>query len=193
MVCRCHTLSCSELNNISFSALLFPKIGKKWTLISLSVPFIAGWLLLFFAHNVVMILVGRFLTGFSGGAFVMAAPAYISEIAETKYRGSLSTMMQLMVNIGILFINLNCSTNWRLLTGICIIPPASLALWMFWMPRSPIYLISKGNLKNAKESLQFLRGKKAKVEQELEQMKEDFAHSQKLGTVSFKEVYQLLF
>ena len=140
-----------------------------------------------------MILIGRFLTGFSGGAFVMAAPAYISEIAETKFRGSLSTMMQLMVNIGILFINLNCSTDWRLLTGICIIPPASLALWMFWMPRSPIYLISKGKFKNAKESLQFLRGKKAKVEQELEQMKKDFAHSQKLGTVSFKEVYQLLF
>ena len=45
-----------------------------------------------------MLLVGRFLTGavhdecsvfdnfsgFSGGAFVMAAPAYIAEIAETK-------------------------------------------------------------------------------------------------------------
>ena len=118
----------------------------------------------------------------------MAAPAYITEIAETKYRGSLSTMMQLMVNTGILFINLNCSTDWRLLTGICIIPPASLALWMFWMPRSPIFLISKGDVKNAKDSLQFLRGKNAKVEQELEQMKDDFAQSQKLGTVSFKEV-----
>ena len=54
--------------------------------------------ILLFADNYAMLLVGRFLTGavhnecsvfdnfsgFSGGAFVMAAPAYIAEIAETK-------------------------------------------------------------------------------------------------------------
>ena len=55
----------------------------------------------------------RFLTGFAGGAFVLAAPAYSSEIAETKYRGALGTVMQLMVTLGILFINVNCSTNWK--------------------------------------------------------------------------------
>ena len=53
------------------------------------------------------------LLGFAGGAFVLAAPAYSSEIAETKYRGILGTMMQLMVCVGILFINLNCETDWR--------------------------------------------------------------------------------
>ena len=55
-------------------------------------------MILLFADNYAMLLVGRFLTGavhdecsvfdifsgFSGGAFVMAAPAYIAEIAETK-------------------------------------------------------------------------------------------------------------
>ena len=44
---------------------------------------------------------------------MLAAPAYSSEIAETKYRGALGTMMQLMVCCGILFINVNCSTDWR--------------------------------------------------------------------------------
>ena len=53
------------------------------------------------------------LLGFAGGAFVLAAPAYSSEIAETKYRGALGTLMQLMVCCGILFINVNCSTDWR--------------------------------------------------------------------------------
>ena len=51
--------------------------------------------------------------GFAGGAFVLAAPAYSSEIAETRYRGILGTMMQLMVCLGILFINLNCNTDWK--------------------------------------------------------------------------------
>ena len=54
-----------------------------------------------------------FLTGFAGGAFVLAAPAYSSEIAETKYRGALGTVMQLMVTLGILFIQVNCNTDWK--------------------------------------------------------------------------------
>ena len=43
----------------------------------------------------------------------MAAPAYSAEIAETKYRGALGSLMQVMVCLGMLFVNINCSTNWR--------------------------------------------------------------------------------
>ena len=39
----------------------------------------------------------RFITGFCGGMFVLAAPAYSSEIAEAKYRGALGSLMQVMV------------------------------------------------------------------------------------------------
>ena len=82
-----------------------------------SVPFIGGWVLLTLAkEDAAMLLVGRFITGFCGGMFVLAAPAYSSEIAETKYRGLLGTLMQLMVCLGIFFINVNCSTDWRGLT-----------------------------------------------------------------------------
>ena len=112
------------------AAVAFQLIGKKWTLIAVSVPFIAGWLLLLLAKNSAMLLVGRFflilnhkhcisiesfrfITGFCGGMFVLAAPAFSSEIAETKYRGTLGSMMQLMIGIGILFINVNCETDWR--------------------------------------------------------------------------------
>ena len=96
-----------------FSAAAFKFIGKKWTLISVSIPFMMGWLLLVIAKNSAMLLVGRFITGFCGGMFVLAAPAYSSEIAETKYRGALGSLMQLMVCLGMLFVNVNCSTNWK--------------------------------------------------------------------------------
>jgi len=92
------------------AVLAFPRIGKKWFLICLALPFVAGWLVLLFAsEDYWMLLLGRFLTGFSGGAFVLAAPAYSAEIAETKYRGTLGTMMQVMVTLGIFFINVNCA------------------------------------------------------------------------------------
>ena len=82
-------------------------------MIALSVPFICGWIVLVFANSYGLLLAGRILTGFSGGAFVLAAPAYTAEIAEAKYRGALSALMQLMLCFGILFINVNCSTDWQ--------------------------------------------------------------------------------
>ena len=35
------------------------------------------------------------LSGFAGGAFLLSAPAYTSEIAEKKYSGALGTVFQL--------------------------------------------------------------------------------------------------
>jgi len=96
-----------------FAAISFNLIGKKWSLILLSLPFIIGWVSLYFASSPISFIIGRFLTGFAGGAFVLAAPAYTAEIAETKYRGTLGTLMCLMCGLGILFVNLNCNTDWR--------------------------------------------------------------------------------
>ena len=67
-----------------FLAFAFPVIGKKWSLIGLVFPFIGGWVILLLSSNYAMLLVGRFLTGFSGGAFVLAAPAYTADIAEPR-------------------------------------------------------------------------------------------------------------
>ena len=110
-------------------AASFHHIGKKWSLILVSLPFTAGWLLLVLARDSAMLLVARsssvsivimnykslarFITGFCGGMFVLAAPAYSSEIAEAKYRGALGSLMQVMVCLGMLFVNINCDTNWR--------------------------------------------------------------------------------
>ena len=114
-MCRGLQVTCSHQTprNTLIPAGSFNIIGKKWSLVLLSLPFITGWLLLYFALSSVSFIIGRFLTGFAGGAFVLAAPAYIAEIAETKYRGALGTLMCLMCGLGILFINLNCSTHFR--------------------------------------------------------------------------------
>ena len=90
-----------------------PRYGKKVTMMVVSVPIFLGWLAIILAHHVALLYTGRFLTGFAGGAFVLAAPAYSAEICETKYRGALGTVMCLMCGLGILFINLNCNTDWR--------------------------------------------------------------------------------
>ena len=62
-------------------------------------------------------------TGFSGGAYALVAPYYVSEIAETSMRGALASLMQLMVTFGVLFVNaLNIydTVHWVTISGICI-------------------------------------------------------------------------
>jgi len=167
----------------------FAFIGKKYLMVSLAIPFIGGWVMLFFAKNALFLLIGRFLTGFAGGAFLLSAPAYTSEIAEKKYSGALGTVFQLMVCCGILFVNVNCSTNWRVLTGTCIVFPCLMAVWMIFMPRSPVFLASKGDYEGARKALQWLRGGAKDVEEELEEIKKIVIETSNVGSVSLKKLF----
>lgn len=67
--------------------IMMKKFGRKWTMISLVVPFMIGWVLVIWAQNLAMLLSGRFMLGLAGGAFCVSAPQYSSEIAEKEVRG----------------------------------------------------------------------------------------------------------
>ena len=112
---------------------MIPWIGPKWTMISMSIPAILGWIFLMLPKplddgdmdTIWLFYVGRILTGLGGGAFTLAAPLFVSEIAETRIRGSLGALMQFQVTIGIVFVNalnINQAVNWLIITGLCIAP-----------------------------------------------------------------------
>ena len=73
------------------------------------------------------------------------------------------------------------------MTGVCIIFPVLMSLWMIFMPRSPTFLVSRGDLEEAKKSLQWLRARKD-VEEELEEIKENVAARELVGRASFREL-----
>lgn len=60
--------------------LVMDGIGRKTTMLALVIPFTIGWACIIWASSVAMLYIGRFLTGFAGGAFFVVAPAYIGEI-----------------------------------------------------------------------------------------------------------------
>lgn len=64
--------------------------------------------------------------GFGAGSFALAAPIYISEIAETSLRGALGSMMQLFLTTGIVYINgLGSVLEWDVLTATVLIFPGT--------------------------------------------------------------------
>lgn len=144
-------------------------------MLGLVVPFIIGWVLLIWAQNFAMFIVGRFILGLAGGAFCVAAPVYTGEISEKQIRGTLGSYFQLMVTIGIFFVyavGSGVSVQW--LSGICAFIPLIFALIFFFMPESPQYLVSKGKSSEATKSLKFLRGKNYDPIAELNEFEREF-------------------
>lgn len=76
------TLGCS-ISCIPIGFLM-DRFGRKWSMISLSVPFLVGWCLVIWAQNFTMLLIGRLLIGIAGGAFCISAPQYSAEISDAN-------------------------------------------------------------------------------------------------------------
>ncbi|KAH8382581.1 hypothetical protein KR009_004198 [Drosophila setifemur] len=135
-------------------------IGRRFTAMVMNVPFILAWLSISFAQSVGWLYLGRFLIGISTGSFCVVAPMYISEIAETSIRGSLGTLFQLLLTVGILFVYMVGSmVSWQTLSMLCLFIPIMLAIGLFVLPETPVYLLKKGRRAEAALSLKWLWGR----------------------------------
>ncbi|CAG7828155.1 unnamed protein product [Allacma fusca] len=163
--------------------------GRKTTIMALALPFVIGWMLITYAWNLQMIYAGRFVTGFCGGAFSLAAPVYIGETAEDSIRGLLGAGFNLMIAIGILFTYIvGIIAPWDWLAVICACSPMALVSLMMFAPESPRWLISQGKHIEAIESLRWLRGASSSqvVEEEFLAIQRSVDDS-KLNSASLKD------
>ena len=74
--------------------ILAEKIGRKWTILGLAIPFIISWIIIAAAYSVPAVYVARVFAGISTGGICVTAPLYIGETAETSVRGSLGSYFQ---------------------------------------------------------------------------------------------------
>lgn len=154
-------------------AFVFDVVGRKWTMVFLALPFVLGWMLLAFSSTVPLFMVGRFITGFSGGAFCIAAPTYTGEIAEKSIRGRLGVFFQLLLVIGILVVYaLGEFHSLKGLTLPCSVVPILFAVIIIFMPESPVFCLKKKKDEKARKALKFFRGENYNLDAELKEMAE---------------------
>ncbi|KAF5190060.1 Solute carrier family 2, facilitated glucose transporter member [Thalictrum thalictroides] len=84
------------------SGSLVDKLGYRRTLQISTIPLILGAVLSAQAHSLEEILLGRVLVGLGIGVDTVLVPIYISEVAPTKYRGSLGALCQIGTCLGII-------------------------------------------------------------------------------------------
>jgi len=156
-------------------------IGRKKILIAVAFLYAVSALASAYASSYEMLYIARMIGGLAFGAALILAPTYIAEISSAENRGKLVSIQQLNIVLGFFtaflsnyyFNKLNTSGDsfltdenvWRWMLGVEFIPAIFYFLFMFFVPKSPRWLFSKGKLKEAKAILNNLYGEVlAKIE-----------------------------
>jgi sugar porter (SP) family MFS transporter len=139
------------------------KWGRKNTLILIGVLYTISAIGSALANDPWTFAVFRFIGGLGVGASTIAAPAYISEIAPAKNRGRLVALYQFNIVFGILVAFLSNyllsgigENDWRWMIGIEALPALIYTIFMFSVPKSPRWLISKFRNEEAKAVLKII-------------------------------------
>jgi SP family galactose:H+ symporter-like MFS transporter len=146
-------------------------LGRKKSLLWGSLIFVVGSVLCGAAWSVSILLAGRLILGVSIGILSFTAPLYLAEIAPENIRGSMVSLYQLMITIGIFVAFLSdtafsYSGNWHWMLGVIAIPGALFFLGVFALPDSPRWLMMQGRKEEATRVLLRLRGNPEVVKQE---------------------------
>ncbi|CAG9769807.1 unnamed protein product [Ceutorhynchus assimilis] len=89
---------------IPLNLFLVDYIGRKGTLVISSMTSLISWFIIAIAPSIQYIYVARFFAGIAGDTGFVAAPMYIAEIADHKIRGFLSSIIYLMMLLGIVIV-----------------------------------------------------------------------------------------
>jgi SP family galactose:H+ symporter-like MFS transporter len=151
-------------------------LGRKKLLIFTAVLFLLSTLASTISLTILQLFISRFFVGIAIGIASFTAPLYISEISPAKYRGTLVSLNQLAITIGILLayivdIFFASIGAWRFMLFMGVFPAAILFIGMMFLPESPRWLYLKGFIKEAEHTLQKIRATK-NVDAELGEIKQ---------------------
>ena len=106
---------------------------------------------------------------------------YLSELAPKEIRGKLTSLMQLLVTVGIFVAYLtdyalSGSGAWRWMIGLGVVPAVLLMVGIYTQPESPRWLVvNKGSADEAEQVLIALRGDERAAAAELAEIQESAA------------------
>ena len=143
---------------------LSDKIGRRTVLRYAAILYAISALASAFAPSFMILVIARMIGGLGVGASLILAPMYIAEISPPNLRGRMVSFNQLNIVIGIslafftnyLILQLGKSDadwaqmlkfneyNWRWMLGLETLPATLYFVGLYFVPRSPRWLIMKG-------------------------------------------------
>lgn len=152
------------------------RLGRRRVVFIIAIIYIVGALILALAPSMPVLVIGRLVIGLAVGGSTAIVPVYLSEMAPTEQRGSLSSLNQLMITIGILssyLINYAFTPieGWRWMLGLAVLPSLILLIGVAFMPESPRWLLEHRSEKAARDVMK-LTFKESEIDKEIADMKE---------------------
>ena len=144
-------------------------LGRRKVLVISGIIFAVGALWSGMATSPFSLVLARLFLGVAIGTASFAVPLYIAEISPTRVRGTLVSLFQLMITIGILvsyfsdfmFADESDISCWRPMFYVGVVPALILLVGMIFMPESPRWLSSKGMDEEAMKVLVRTEGEQA--------------------------------
>ncbi len=157
-----------------FGGDLADHIGRRRVIILSAIIFALGALGTAATPSLYPLIAGRVIVGIAIGIASIATPLFISEVAPAKVRGSLVSLNQLAITIGIVVsysidYALSDIQGWRYMLGLAAIPAIILGLGMLLLSDTPRWLMSQNRLDEARAVLKRIRGEQ-EVEGELQEI-----------------------
>ena len=159
------------------SLWLADAIGRKKTLALASLFFLISAIGSALSIGLIDFVIWRWLGGVGVGLAATTAPMYIAEISPPRLRGRLVTVNQLAIVSGInisviVSYVLSFGGHWRWMFASAVVPILALMGGLFFVPRSPRWLASKGKKEEALAVLTKVNGR-GRAEVELEEINEE--------------------
>ncbi|KAJ8874910.1 hypothetical protein PR048_022800 [Dryococelus australis] len=148
----------SRLVSIPAYMYAHDRLGRKMTAYLTAIPFVACWTLLLCANSVTLLFCARFFFGVASAGTCLLAPSYLSDVAEDDIKGQLGVFYTLTLDFGItLAYIMGYFLSYTAFNSCCLVLPILFAAAMYWLPESPIFLMTKGKPDEARMALRWLR------------------------------------
>lgn len=152
---------------------LLNRFGRKNTLLLLALPQLASWIMLVLAKAVSVFYISRSI----GSATYIAANgvklAYIGEIADKSFGGTLFTYFNVSFDLGVLFVlTVGAFFSYNAMNFIMLATPTLFVVTALFIPESPNFYVIRGQDDKARKSLIKLRGRQNmhRISSELEKI-----------------------
>ncbi|KAJ4812044.1 Major facilitator superfamily protein [Rhynchospora pubera] len=153
-------------------------IGRKWTMGLGAIVFQSGMAIMTFAPSFTYLMIGRLMAGIGIGFGAMISGIYIAEISPADARGTLTSLLEICINLGILlgyvsnyaFSGFSEHISWRIMLGVGILPSVFIGVALFVIPESPRWLVMENRLAEARSVLVKLSETDIEVEQRMEEI-----------------------
>lgn len=138
-----------------FTCFTVDRVGRRDIIVLSNIPSLASWLILAFADTVAIFILGQFMGGFSAALVYTALPLYVGEIAsESRIRAFLAASTMTACHLGNILIDLGSYSTNKQTCVISSVLPVIAFICLVYMPKSPYFLIMRGQTDKAKQALQ---------------------------------------